>query len=239
VSIHRQNTESSFTVFLLLYRICMHQVIQRHFNRCFLPLNYSIPKKTLSRCPDAVTVNCCHGPYSFCLLVHLWYSRTYPMESVCSKMDKQATGVNANTVERAKSLFSGTLLRLDEIDGPYFYEVSGDNNISGSLSFLLSVSDAQLLSVYKFCGFYSTTRSCFSEDFFRTFLKAFNVPTNLLRYRNKKKGVRLLYLKIGKGSYLSKPAQQIKDELKPPEHRFKKDDRQLVADLLSLCCRKD
>jgi hypothetical protein len=51
--------------------------------------------------------------------------------------------------------------------------------------------------------------------------------------------MRLLYLKIGKGSYPSKPAQQIKDKLKPPEHRFKKDNRQLVADLLSLCCRKD
>jgi hypothetical protein len=51
--------------------------------------------------------------------------------------------------------------------------------------------------------------------------------------------VRLLYLKIGKESYPSKPTQRIKDELKPPGRRFKKDDRQLVADLLSLCCRKD
>jgi hypothetical protein len=68
-------------------------------------------------------------------------------------MDTQATGGNADIVERAKSLFSGTLLRLNEIDGPYFYEVSGNNNIPGSLSFLLGVSDAQLRSVYKFCGF--------------------------------------------------------------------------------------
>jgi hypothetical protein len=177
--------------------------------------------------------------YSFCLRVHFWYSRTHPIYSLCSKMDTQATGANADIVERAKLLFSGTLLRLNDTDGPYFYEVSGNNNISGSLSVLLGVSEQQLLSVYKFCGFYSTTRSCFSEDFFRTFLKAFNVPTDLLRYKNRKTGVRLLYLKIGQGSYPSKPAQQIKHELKPPEHRFKKDNRQLVADLLSLCCRKD
>jgi hypothetical protein len=79
-------------------------------------------KKPLSRCPDAGTVNCCHGRYSFCLLVHFLYSGTYPMESVCSKSDKQATGGNANTVERARSLFSGSLLRLNEIDGgPYLY----------------------------------------------------------------------------------------------------------------------
>jgi hypothetical protein len=68
-------------------------------------------------------------------------------------MDTQATGANADIVERAKLLFSGTLLRLNDIDGPYFYEVSGNNNISGSLSFLLGVSEKQLLSVYKFCGF--------------------------------------------------------------------------------------
>jgi hypothetical protein len=100
-------------------------------------------------------------------------------------MDTQATGVNADIVERAKSLFSDSLLRLNKIDGPYFYEVSGTNKIPGSLSFLLGVTEVQLLSVYKFCGFYSTTRSCFSEDFFRTFLKAFHVPTELLRYNTK------------------------------------------------------
>jgi hypothetical protein len=73
------------------------------------------------------------------------------MESVCSKMDKQATGVNANTVERAKSLFSGSLLRLNEIDGPYFYEVSGTNNIPGSLSFLLGVAEAQAYRGTSYC----------------------------------------------------------------------------------------
>jgi hypothetical protein len=47
--------------------------------------------------------------------------------------------------------------------------------------------------------------------------------------------VRLLYLKIGQGSDPSKPAQQIKDDLKPTFYRFKKDERQSVSDLLSLC----
>jgi hypothetical protein len=42
--------------------------------------------------------------------------------------------------------------------GGYFYKVSGTQNVPGSLSFLLGVTNAQLLSVYKFCGFYSTTR---------------------------------------------------------------------------------
>jgi hypothetical protein len=161
------------------------------------------------------------------------------MESVCSKMDKQAAGGNADIVERAKSLFSDTLLQVNASAGRYFYEVSGTHNVSGSLSFLLGVTDAQLLSVYKFCGFYSTTRRCFSDDFFQSFLKAFHLPIDLLHYKNRKTGDRLLYLRIGQGTYPSKPAQQIKDKVKPPEHRLKKDGRQLVADLLSLCCRKE
>jgi hypothetical protein len=54
VSIPCQNTESSFTFFLLLYRICMYQVIQRHFERCFLPFSISRHRKekktTMPRC---------------------------------------------------------------------------------------------------------------------------------------------------------------------------------------------
>ena len=123
-------------------------------------------KKHYSQCSDALAVNCCHGKYRLVLLVHFWYSRSYPMESACSKMDKQTSGKNADIIERAKSLFSDTLLWLNEIDGPYFYDVTGTNHIPGSLSFLLCVTEAQLLSVYNICGFYSTTRSCFSDDFF-------------------------------------------------------------------------
>jgi hypothetical protein len=55
-------------------------------------------------------------------------------------MDKQADGGNADIVERAKSLFSDTLLQVNESAGRYFYEVSGTHNVPGSLSFLLGVS---------------------------------------------------------------------------------------------------
>jgi hypothetical protein len=63
-------------------------------------------KKHNSRCPDALAVNFFHGPCSGSWLVHFWYSHTYPMESVCSILDKSASGGNADTVERTKSLFS-------------------------------------------------------------------------------------------------------------------------------------
>jgi hypothetical protein len=33
--------------------------------------------------------------------------------------------------------------------------------------------------------------------------------------------------------------QQKKDKLKPPEHQIEEDGRQLVANLLNLCCQKD
>ena len=83
-------------------------------------------KKHYSRCPDALAASCCHGKYRLSLLVHFWYSHCYPMESVCSKMDKQTTSANADIVERAKSLFSDSLLRPNEIDGPYFCQFTHD-----------------------------------------------------------------------------------------------------------------
>jgi hypothetical protein len=84
----------------------MHQVIQRQGYVMFLAVELlDTNKKNFSRCPDALAVCCCQGKYRLSLLVHFWYNRCYPMESVCSKMDKRASSVNADIVERAKSLF--------------------------------------------------------------------------------------------------------------------------------------
>ena len=42
-------------------------------------------------------------------------------------------------------------------------------------------------------------------------------------------------MKIGQGSYPSKPLHQVKDQLQPPNNRLKKEERQLVDSLLKLC----
>jgi hypothetical protein len=46
----------------------------------------------------------------------------------------------------------------------------------------------------------------------------------------------LLLIKIGQGAYPAKPLQQKRDQLQPPNHRLKKEERQLVTSLLKLCC---
>ena len=81
LSIQRQNRESSFTFFLLLYRICMHQVIQRYF----LPLNYlTLAKNTIHdaqmplRCVIA-TVNIDSGSVSIFGIVVLTLWRRFVM----------------------------------------------------------------------------------------------------------------------------------------------------------------
>jgi fucose 4-O-acetylase-like acetyltransferase len=73
-------------------------------------------EKHYSRCPDALAVDCCDGKYRLSLLVHFWYSPCYPMESMCSILDKQTSSAKADIMERAKSLSLDTLLRLNEID---------------------------------------------------------------------------------------------------------------------------
>jgi hypothetical protein len=45
-----------------------------------------------------------------------------------------------------------------------------------------------------------------------------------------------LLIKIGQGSYPSKPLRQRKKQLQPPNHPSRKEERQLVASLLKLYC---
>ena len=77
----------------------MHQVIQWR-KAMFLAVELlDTDEKHDSRCPDALAVYGCDGKYRLALRVHFWYSCPYPVESVCSKMDTQATCANDDTVK--------------------------------------------------------------------------------------------------------------------------------------------
>ena len=57
-------------------------------------------------------------------------------------------------VDEAKLLLARCLVSLNAIDGPYFYEVIGTASIPGSLSHVLCVTEEQLMTIYRCCGFY-------------------------------------------------------------------------------------
>jgi hypothetical protein len=151
-----------------------------------------------------------------------WQSHPYPVMSVCSKNAKLGPSIEATSAqlpERAQLLLARCLVLLN-----------------GSLSHLLCVKDEQLMPIYHYCGFYNVKRNCFYDTIVQGVIEGLNVPNRITRYKNPTFKIRSLLMKIGQGSYLSKPLQQVKDQLQPPKHRLKKEERYLVASLPKLCC---
>ncbi len=143
--------------------------------------------------------------------------------SVPSKSSQLGPSTEATTsklLERAQSLLARCLILLDNIVGPYFYEAIGSSIIPSSLSNLLCITDTQLMAIYLPCGFYSVKRNHFIDSIFQAFIEAFDIPIGITRYRDPKRRIRSLLIKIGQGAYPAKPLQQKRDQLQPPIRRF-------------------
>jgi hypothetical protein len=124
------------------------------------------------------------------------------------------TGVSF--VDEAKLLLAHCLVSPNNIDVPYFYETIGSTIIPGSLSHLLCVTDEQLMSIYKSCGFFNVKRNCSSDTIFQAFIEGLNVWTDITRYKKPASPMCSLLVRITQGSYPSKPLHQVKDKLQPP-----------------------
>jgi hypothetical protein len=94
------------------------------------------------------------------------------------------------------------------------------------------------MAIYQSCGFNSVKRDHFIDSIFQAFIEALDIPIGVTRYRDPKTRIRSLLKKIGQGAYPAKPLQQKRDQLQPPNHRLKKEERQLVASLVKLCCKE-
>jgi hypothetical protein len=154
-----------------------------------------------------------------------------------AKLGPSTEATTSKLLERAQSSLARCLILLNNIDGPYFYEAIGSSIIPGSLSHLLCIKDTQLMAIYQSCGFYSVKRDHFIDSIFQAFIEALDIPIGITRYRDPKKRILLLLIKIGQGAYPANPLQQKRDQLQPPNHHLKKEERQLVASLLKLCCK--
>ena len=107
------------------------------------------------------------------------------MTSVCSKNAKlgpSTESASAQLLERAQLLFASCLILLNDFDGAYYYEAIGTAGIPGSLSHQLCVTDEQLMTIYRYCGFYNVKRNCFSDTIFQAFIEGLNVRIDITRY---------------------------------------------------------
>ena len=57
--------------------------------------------------------------------------------------------------EDAKELLRICLQSIHDLTRRYFYLISGDESVPGTLSYLLSVSEEDLVEIFKVCGFHN------------------------------------------------------------------------------------
>ncbi len=82
-------------------------------------------------------------------------------------------------VDEAKLLLACCLVNLNAIGGHYFHEVIGTASIPGSLSHLLCVTDEQLMTIYRSCGFYIVKRNYFSYTILQVWINIEACISNL------------------------------------------------------------
>jgi hypothetical protein len=78
-----------------------------------------------------------------------------------AKLGPSTKAASAQLLERAQLLFACCLILLNDIGRAYFYKAIGTASIPGSLSHLLCVTDKQLMSIYRYCGFYNVKKKLF------------------------------------------------------------------------------
>jgi hypothetical protein len=64
------------------------------------------------------------------------------------------------------------LKAIHEATGKYYYRLSVEKSVPGSLSYLLGVIKEELVEIFKICGFYNNKRSAFLLTGFQAWAEA-------------------------------------------------------------------
>jgi hypothetical protein len=78
----------------------------------------------------------------------------------------------ASLAENSKELLRCCLSSIHDLTGRYYYRISAEETIPGSLSYLLSIREVDLLVIFKICGFYNEKRGAFLFRVFETWVAA-------------------------------------------------------------------
>jgi hypothetical protein len=122
----------------------------------------------------------------------------------------------APDAETSKELLRLCLQSVHELSRCYFYRISAEESIPGSLSYLLNIREAELVEIFKICGFYNDKKQVFLLAAFRTWIAAsFEAgAVEVTSFRKKS------LIKIGLGDHPRRPADQLKEKLDPPRFRM-------------------
>jgi hypothetical protein len=123
--------------------------------------------------------------------------------------------------ENAKELLRICIKSIQDLSRHYLYRISGEESIPSNPSYLLSIREADLMEIFKTCGFYKkkmrgTFQWTASETWFSvTFERgAVEVTTFYFEESNKKESlIMIVFVLVG---HPSQPAYQVKEKLDPP-----------------------
>lgn len=109
----------------------------------------------------------------------------------------------------------------------YFYRISAEESVPGTLSYLLSINEPDLVEIFKMCGFYHLKRGTFQKSVFEMWVGATFARGTVEVTTYKKKGM----IKLGHGEHPSRMLDQVKEKLDPPRFRM------LTADGQGKACK--
>jgi hypothetical protein len=124
--------------------------------------------------------------------------------------------MNMFLAENAKDLVRICLKLIHDLSRWYFYRISGEESVPGTLSYLISVKEADLVEIFKVCRFYNEQKGSFQLTVFKTwdsvlFERGTVEVTSFWRKD---------MIKIGLGEHPSWPLDQFKEKLDPPRFRM-------------------
>jgi hypothetical protein len=114
--------------------------------------------------------------------------------------------------ENAQELLQMCLQSIHDLSRRYFYRISGDESIPGTLSFLLSIKESDTIGMFLLCGFYHEKRGIYLRTIFKMWVAA-TFKTGTVKVTTFKKEHSI---KIAHGEHPKRPADQVKEKLDPP-----------------------
>jgi hypothetical protein len=118
-------------------------------------------------------------------------------------------------VDEPELLLVHCLVSLNDINKAYYYKAIGT---ATSVMCYRQAADDNLPLLW----ILQCEKKLFSNYTFHAFVEGLNIWIDITRYKKPVSPICSLLVRIGQGSYPSKPLHQVKDQLQPPNHQLSK-----------------
>jgi hypothetical protein len=72
--------------------------------------------------------------------------------------NEERVATNMALAENAKELLRICIKSIHDLSRPYFYPITGEESVPGTLSYLLGVKKSDKVKIFKACGFHNVKK---------------------------------------------------------------------------------